>query len=144
VFPTPNGKKEFCAETCLSEFRKAMAKVGIFYKQKIQYNTKYVQGTCLNCKEVIRGSPVKWEVADQAVKLFCTDACLGKHKQGQQKKNGESTPSNAGRKPGISACSNIMPSDFGNFDWAAYLAETNSKSAPNKCFKVDFRLFSCT
>ncbi|XP_059473927.1 polycomb protein Scm isoform X2 [Neocloeon triangulifer] len=118
VFPTPNGKKEFCAETCLAEFRKAMAK-----------------GTCLQCKEVIRGTPVKWEVADQTAKLFCNDACLNKYRKIELKKNGESTPTTAGRKPGLSGVSNIMPNEYGNFDWVSYLAETNSKAAPARCFR---------
>jgi len=85
---------------------------------------------------VIRGNPVKWDIVDKPLKLFCGDVCLGKHKQVEQKKNGDSAPATVGRKPGISATSNTMPSDFGNFDWAAYLSETNSKAAPWRCFKV--------
>lgn len=30
VLPTQNGKKEFCSETCLAEFRKAYSKVSYF------------------------------------------------------------------------------------------------------------------
>ena len=29
VFPASSGKKEFCSETCLSEYRKAFVKVSI-------------------------------------------------------------------------------------------------------------------
>lgn len=42
VLPTQNGEKEFCSETCLSEFRKA-----------------YSKGACLQCDSVIRGNTGK-------------------------------------------------------------------------------------
>ncbi|CAB3371844.1 Hypothetical predicted protein [Cloeon dipterum] len=118
VIPTAQGKKEFCSEKCLAEYRKAMAK-----------------GICLQCKGVIRGSPVKWEIPEQEAKLFCSVTCMGKYRKVETKKNGDSIPSNAGRKPGISGVSNTLPNDYGNFDWVTYLAETNSKAAPAKCFR---------
>ncbi|KAL0276404.1 UNVERIFIED_CONTAM: hypothetical protein PYX00_003990 [Menopon gallinae] len=42
VFPTQHGKKEFCSETCLSEFRKA-----------------YLKGSCLHCDNIIRDNPIR-------------------------------------------------------------------------------------
>ncbi|KAA0188334.1 hypothetical protein HAZT_HAZT009574 [Hyalella azteca] len=43
VFPTPNTKKEFCSEMCLSEFRKALLKHGL----------------CVHCDNVIRDTVFK-------------------------------------------------------------------------------------
>lgn len=68
VLPTQHGKKEFCSETCLSEFRKA-----------------YVRGACVQCDNVIRGTPVRLEQKDGPTKDFCSSFCLNKH----QKKDGQ-------------------------------------------------------
>ncbi|XP_066245660.1 polycomb protein Scm-like isoform X1 [Euwallacea similis] len=55
VFPTTNGKKEFCSETCLAEFRKA-----------------YVKGsTCIQCNNVIRGNN----------REYCSTFCMNKHQK---------------------------------------------------------------
>lgn len=59
VFPTQNGKKEFCSETCIAEFRKA-----------------YSKGACIECDNVIRGSAPSKE--------FCSTFCMNKS---QKKKN---------------------------------------------------------
>lgn len=58
VLPTQNGKKEFCSETCIAEFRKA-----------------YSKGACIECDNVIRGSAPSRE--------FCSTFCMNKN----QKKN---------------------------------------------------------
>lgn len=59
VLPTQNGKKEFCSETCIAEFRKA-----------------YSKGACIQCDNVIRGNTPSKE--------FCSTFCMNKY----QKKNG--------------------------------------------------------
>nr|XP_023023358.1 polycomb protein Scm [Leptinotarsa decemlineata] len=57
VFPTTNGKKEFCSETCLAEFRKA-----------------YVKGACIQCDNVIRGN-------NTPSKDYCSTFCMNKHQK---------------------------------------------------------------
>ncbi|KAL7300347.1 hypothetical protein TKK_0006972 [Trichogramma kaykai] len=64
VLPTQHGKKEFCCPTCLAEFRKA-----------------YVHGACVQCDNVIRGTPVKLELKNEPAKLFCSTMCLNKHQK---------------------------------------------------------------
>lgn len=61
ILPTAHGKKEFCSETCLAEFRKA-----------------YVKGACLQCDNVIRGN-------SNPSKDYCSIYCMNKH----QKKSNE-------------------------------------------------------
>lgn len=110
VYPTTNGKKEFCSETCLAEFRKA-----------------YIKGACIQCDNVIRGT-------NSPSKEFCSTYCMTKH----QKKNElqsrvatvvPSTPME-GASPGPFQYETYNP-----FDWEEYLRETNSTPAPQKCFK---------
>ncbi|KAK4303473.1 hypothetical protein Pmani_024511 [Petrolisthes manimaculis] len=66
VFPTSSGKREFCSEMCLSEYRKALMK----------------QGACANCENVIRSTPVKCEGATTTTtpsgrrKEVCNNECL--------------------------------------------------------------------
>uniref|UniRef100_A0A6A7FTB4 Polycomb protein SCMH1-like n=1 Tax=Hirondellea gigas TaxID=1518452 RepID=A0A6A7FTB4_9CRUS len=50
VFPTSSGKREFCSEMCLSEYRKALMK----------------QGSCIECNNVIRGTVYKCGADDSA------------------------------------------------------------------------------
>ncbi|XP_005187263.1 polycomb protein Scm [Musca domestica] len=118
VLPTQNGKKEFCSETCIAEFRKA-----------------YSKGACAQCDNVIReGAPNK---------EFCSLMCMNKH----QKKNGPTrslsngsrgdTPGGKGMGGGGS-CTPTGPfqyESFHVFDWDAYLKETGSEAAPPECFK---------
>ncbi|XP_022905806.1 polycomb protein Scm [Onthophagus taurus] len=112
VLPTQNGKKEFCSETCLSEFRKA-----------------YVKGACLQCDNVIRGS-------NNPSKDYCSIYCMNKH-QKRNDGNGKIlavTPTTAMESsqgsPGPFQYETYQP-----FDWDEYLRETNSIAAPNNCFK---------
>lgn len=73
VLPTTHGKKEFCSETCLAEYRKA-----------------YMKGACLQCDNVIKGTPVKLEQPDGPPKIFCSSYCLTKYqKQDNQPKESE-------------------------------------------------------
>lgn len=67
VLPTQNGKKEFCSESCIAEFRKA-----------------YNKGACKECDNAIRGNAPNRD--------FCSTYCLNKN---SKKKGGTltSTPS---------------------------------------------------
>ena len=152
VLPTQHGKKEFCSETCLSEFRKA-----------------YVRGACVQCDNVIRGAPVRLEQKDGPTKDFCSSFCLNKH----QKKEGQTDIKKIGNRDQTSPAPSLTPSGLlsGNnipsttqsftnssnhtnvshspststgpfqyetyqtFDWDLYLKETNSQAAPIECFK---------
>lgn len=151
VLPTQHGKKEFCSETCLSEFRKA-----------------YVRGACVQCDNVIRGTPVRLEQKDSPTKDFCSSFCLNKHqkKEGQAdvKKSNRDQPSPApSPAPSGLPSGNNVPSTtqsftnannhtsmshppststgpfqyetYQTFDWDLYLKETNSQAAPVECFK---------
>ncbi|XP_067633541.1 polycomb protein Scm [Eurosta solidaginis] len=122
VLPTQNGKKEFCSETCIAEFRKA-----------------YNKGACTQCDNVIReGAPNK---------DFCSVMCMNKH----QKKNGSTRQHSMGGgsggrgdserskllSGGGGSCTPTGPfqyESFHVFDWDAYLEETGSEAAPPECF----------
>lgn len=56
VLPTQNGKKEFCSELCIAEFRKA-----------------YNKGACVECDNAIRANAPSRE--------FCSTFCLNKNKK---------------------------------------------------------------
>lgn len=56
VLPTQNGKKEFCSESCIAEFRKA-----------------YSKGACVECDNAIRANAPNRE--------FCSTFCLNKNKK---------------------------------------------------------------
>lgn len=109
VLPTTNGKKEFCSETCLAEFRKA-----------------YVKGACLQCDNVIRGN-------SNSSKDYCSIYCMNKH-QKKSELHGRvlavppTTTVEASPGP-------FQYETFQTFDWDEYLRETNSVAAPQSCFK---------
>ncbi|KAH8341072.1 hypothetical protein KR067_005383 [Drosophila pandora] len=120
VLPTQTGKKEFCSETCIAEFRKA-----------------YSKGACTQCDNVIRdGAPNK---------EFCSIMCMNKH----QKKNCSARQSggSANSKGLLESDRKLLASgapaptgpfqyeSFHVFDWDAYLEETGSDAAPAECFK---------
>lgn len=63
VLPTQSGKKEFCSETCISDFRKA-----------------YSKGACTQCDNVIRANAPNRE--------FCSTFCM--NKWNKQRRNGNS------------------------------------------------------
>ncbi|KAG8234602.1 hypothetical protein J437_LFUL017105 [Ladona fulva] len=116
VLPTQHGKKEFCSETCLSEFRKA-----------------YIKGACILCDNVIRGSPVRLEQHGQT-KDFCTNFCLNKY----QKKEAVSQPPE--QKRGLvnnlrTGSASFQYETYTQFDWDSYLKETNSPTAPPEYYK---------
>lgn len=111
VFPTTNGKKEFCSETCLAEFRKA-----------------YNKGACLQCDNVIRGN-------SNPSKDYCSVYCMNKHQ-----KKAEIPGRVLAVTPTISIeGSQNSPGPFQyetyqTFDWEEYLRETNSLAAAQICF----------
>lgn len=158
VLPTQNGKKEFCSETCIVEFRKA-----------------YSKGACIQCDNVIRANAPKPN--------YCSTFCMKKHQKkssltgagsgtsqvaqespintstsgssGSPKVNGNNNSSSnnsAGRRsngnnsPGREA-TRISPvttttttgpfqyESFHVFDWTEYLRESGSVPAPAECFK---------
>jgi len=123
ILPTQHGKKEFCSETCLSEFRKA-----------------YNKGACHQCDNVIRGTPVRFELPDAAPKEFCSTTCLHKYQKDangeQNRANGEKSPTTGSLSPTSSPIlqPSQVPATF-NFNWESYLKETNSAAAPADYFK---------
>lgn len=66
VLPTQSGKKEFCSETCIAEFRKA-----------------YSKGACQQCDNAIRANAPNRE--------FCSTFCMNKF----QRRNGSSATASA-------------------------------------------------
>lgn len=119
VFPTQNGKKEFCSETCITEFRKA-----------------YSKGACLQCDNVIRGS------SQSASREFCSTFCMNKYQKKNDKNQLLSVSSNHLNRSSTESISNAFaPSagpfqyeSFQTFDWNEYLHETGSEAAPLECF----------
>ncbi|CAH0399852.1 unnamed protein product [Chilo suppressalis] len=115
VLPTENGKKEFCSETCLSEFRQA-----------------YSKGACLHCDNVIRGN------APSSSKNFCSTYCLNKYQKKNEKRttspqsgNGANGSENHANNNSTGAFYDIYQA----FDWNEYMKKTNSVAAPQECFK---------
>lgn len=131
VYPTQNGKKEFCSETCLSEFRKA-----------------YIKGACRQCDNVIRSSVCP-------NKDYCSTYCMNKHQKKAEQKvspNTAATPATTTTPatatvpptnviemptppPPLSSSGPFQYETFQTFDWDEYLRETNSIPAPAECFK---------
>ncbi|CAH1982509.1 unnamed protein product [Acanthoscelides obtectus] len=108
VYPTTNGKKEFCSENCLAEFRKA-----------------YIKGACIQCDNVIRGfnSPSKG---------YCSTYCMNKH---QKKEMPSRVAAVAPTMPLEGSPGPFQYETYQPFDWEEYLRETNSSPAPHSCFK---------
>lgn len=71
VLPTQNGKKEFCSETCIAEFRKA-----------------YNKGACKECDNAIRGNAPNRD--------YCSTYCLNKS---SKKKSASSTAPSTSQQP---------------------------------------------
>lgn len=70
VLPTPTGRKEFCSETCIGEYRKSESK-----------------GSCQLCGNIVKkNSPNK---------DFCSTICLTRH---QRKRNSSITTSGSSRE----------------------------------------------
>ncbi|XP_047525189.1 polycomb protein Scm isoform X1 [Pieris napi] len=113
VLPTENSKKEFCSETCLSEFRQA-----------------YSKGACLHCDNVIRGNA-------PSNKNFCSTYCLNKYQKKNEKRT--TSPQSGNGANGTESNSNNNSTTYydlyQSFDWTEYMKETSSVAAPDECFK---------
>ncbi|XP_042220656.1 polycomb protein Scm-like isoform X2 [Homarus americanus] len=154
VFPTSSGKREFCSEMCLSEYRKALMK-----------------GTCANCDNVIRSTPVKCETSSGRRRELCSNECLKAWAKKEKEKehveveeemgvasssfsslttppSSMSPSSGNGVSPnekalgleaaagrGLSAAALAQMEAAAEFNWEDYLMETNSIPSPAKCFK---------
>lgn len=137
VLPTQNGKKEFCSESCLAEFRKA-----------------YSKGACINCDNVIRATAPNRD--------YCSTHCMQKHQKkatptapGQPSvpvppRNGTNNnnnsvvennnnparePSTTRVSPGLPASGPFQYESFQIFNWDEYLKENGGIPAPAECFK---------
>lgn len=108
VYPTTNGKKEFCSETCLAEFRKA-----------------YIKGACIQCDNVIRGN-------NGPSKDFCSTYCMNKNqkKELQSRVAAVAPTTLLEGSPGPFQYETYQP-----FDWDEYLRESSSVPAPQNYFK---------
>lgn len=73
VLPTQNGKKEFCSESCIAEFRKA-----------------YNKGACIECDNAIRPNAPTRE--------FCSPYCLNKNKKKTAASGTQQAPSTSQNK----------------------------------------------
>ncbi|XP_045522403.1 polycomb protein Scm [Pieris brassicae] len=113
VLPTENTKKEFCSETCLSEFRQA-----------------YSKGACLHCDNVIRGNA-------PSNKNFCSTYCLNKYQKKNEKRT--TSPQSGNGANGTESNSNNNSTTYydlyQSFDWTEYMKETSSVAASDECFK---------
>ncbi|XP_076044049.1 polycomb protein Scm [Oratosquilla oratoria] len=146
VFPTSSGKREFCSETCLSEYRKALMK-----------------GTCANCENVIRSTPVKYENGPGKRKEVCSSACLKAwvEKEKEREASELASPSVTNHSPSAVGANGASPGDStkglaeltvkkgrglsaavlaqieaaAEFNWEDYLEESGATPAPAKCFK---------
>lgn len=133
VLPTQNGKKEFCSESCLAEFRKA-----------------YSKGACIHCDNVIRTQTAP-------NREYCSTYCMNKH---QKKNNSTSNASAATSRngnnnnnnslsennnretltqtrisPTITSTGPFQYESFTIFNWDDYLKENGGIPAPANCFK---------
>lgn len=164
VLPIQNGKKEFCCQSCLSEFRKA-----------------YIKGACAYCDNVIRDTPLKLEDGKGEILLLCSKECqdIEKRKLALENNKAENEVSDPldnllhnntsepliinngtggnfvpilpktpeydriysktsdppAKKPKITPESGMSFESFPVFDWEAYLEKTESIAAPAECFK---------
>lgn len=138
VLPTQNGKKEFCSESCLGEFRKA-----------------YSKGACIHCDNVIRTQTAP-------NREYCSAYCMNKHqKKNNNSNSGNASPAASSRNgnnnnnnnnslnennnrenlnttrisPTITSTGPFQYESFTIFNWDEYLKENGGIPAPSNCFK---------
>ncbi|XP_043220789.1 polycomb protein SCMH1-like isoform X1 [Amphibalanus amphitrite] len=121
VLPTQTSKKDFCSELCLSEYRKA-----------------YNKSACVHCDDVVRGEPVREQTDAGRSLLFCSADCRARHQAASPSSTltagtGNGTTHKRGHRP--SMASMAIAEAIQQFDWEEYLRETESKPAPQACFK---------
>ncbi|KAJ8927615.1 hypothetical protein NQ314_019893 [Rhamnusium bicolor] len=111
VYPTKNGKKDFCSETCLAEFRKAYKKGACIL--------------CLQCDNLIKAN-------NSPSKDYCSTYCMIKHQTKDMQMRLEA------KTPAAPLKGSPEPLQYEicqPFDWNEYFRETNSVPAPQNCFK---------
>ncbi|GAB6031001.1 hypothetical protein CHUAL_007821 [Chamberlinius hualienensis] len=105
--PMLNGKKEFCSDVCLSEYKK--------------------QNLCCNCKGPINNAIVPYEdPISNVVREFCSNECLQRYQTRESRSKG--------KQPMLSQ---MYQYEHGTtcFTWDNYLKETKGVPAPASCFK---------
>lgn len=108
VLPTQNGKKEFCSETCIAEFRKA-----------------YSKGACIECDNAIRGSAPNRD--------FCSTFCLSKHnKKKTSATAGSQSTSTAQQKSQTTTTTNSSSMSNLTNNNSKKAAETNNNNTTTK------------
>jgi polycomb protein SCMH1 len=142
VLPTQNGKKEFCSESCIAEFRKS-----------------YNKSTCLECDNVVR--------ANAPSQQYCSAFCLNKNKnkrksvastsrtstENKSLNNNNSNLSNNNKKVEANnnhpmkehySGSKISPmfqyEAFHVFDWREYL-KVGVIQTESKCLHINFLIY---
>ena len=122
VLQLKNGRKAFCSEACLFEFRK---------------------GACIECGDAIRGQPFQI-TSNSVIKDFCSEVCLNRYQNKDKIKQNEEgdtkvTPKHSailtGKSPNGSSITSPAQALQSPFSWDEYLAETGSTAAPHSCFK---------
>ena len=130
VLPLKSGRRTFCSEACLFEFRK---------------------GACAQCSDVIQGPPFQI-TKNSAVRDFCSEKCLNKYKKKEEGK--QVKPTSTGEPKTGALAPNPMPVPMpretllngaasaasallncSSFSWQEYLKETGSSPAASSCFK---------
>ena len=124
VLPLKSGRKTFCSEACLFEYRK---------------------GACIQCGNGIQGRPFQIK-NNSVIKEFCSEKCLNSYKIKEESKQVKASSSVLDVKsspvsPNIQATA-VLPGSAltlnsiqGSFSWEDYLTETKSSAAPHTCFK---------
>ena len=129
VLPLKNGRRVFCSEACLFEFRK---------------------GACIQCGDAIHGLPFQI-TNNSVVKDFCSEKCLNKYKKKEESKQIKSSssvvdlksnPVSPNPKPTaiLTGSALTLSTTQGSFSWEEYLSETKSTAAAHECFK---QVLSC-
>ena len=124
VLPLKSGRKTFCSEACLFEYRK---------------------GACIQCGNGIQGRPFQIKNIS-VIKEFCSEKCLNSYKIKEESKQVKASSSvldvkNSPVSPNIKSTAVLSGSALtlnsiqGSFSWEDYLKETNSSAAPHICFK---------
>ena len=129
VLPFKSGRKTFCSESCLFEYRK---------------------GACIQCGNGIQGPPFQIK-NNSVIKDFCSEKCLNNYKTKEESKQVKASSSVIDVKispvsPNMQATTVLSGSALtrntiqGSFSWEDYLKETDSLAAPHICFKQVFIL----
>lgn len=117
-----NGRRLFCSESCLLEFRRE---------------------TCFECGSPLSLSPLCFP-RHSSLQKFCSQDCIEKFKPVESSSSSVlTTMENSLSSPDaklkscatVSGSALVLNSNPSSFSWEEYLVETNSIAAPGKCFK---------